>query len=205
MANSIPGTAGYEVQSSNLFGRYENIPFEDVHAPVSEFLPANPSTILDIGAGSGRDAAHFAKHGHSVVAVEPTDGFRTRAIARHRHANIEWIDDGLPDLTELQDRSEDFDLIMLTAVWMHLETEERERGMVRLADLSKAGGHVIMMVRHGPVPEGRRMFDVTDKETMDLAVRNGFETLLNVQTPSLREPNKSAGVTWTRLVFRKLA
>ena len=39
-------------------------------------IPATPSRVLDVGAGTGRDAAALAALGHSVVAVEPTPELR---------------------------------------------------------------------------------------------------------------------------------
>ncbi len=203
MANHLPGTAGYREQAEALFKRYEEIPFDHAHAPVLSFVPKNPSRILDIGAGTGRDAAHLAAQGHEVVAVEPTDALRSRAIEKHHAARIEWIDDGLPELSALAGHEGTFDVIMLTAVWMHLDQAERRRGMGRLSALVKDDGHVIMSLRHGPVPEGRRMFQVTAEETVSLAEGQGLKMLLNQKAQSIREPNKRLGVTWTRLVFRK--
>ncbi|MCH3719072.1 hypothetical protein LZB68_08320, partial [Campylobacter lari] len=79
----------------------------------------------------------------------------------------EWVDDALPDLDGLRGRA--FDVIMLTAVWMHLDADERARGMAALAALLAPGGQILMSLRHGPVPSGRRMFDVSADETIALA------------------------------------
>ncbi len=80
----------------------------------------------------------------------------------HPSPLIDWRDDGLPDLAGLAGRSGTFDVVMLTAVWMHLDAAERHRAMPRLAALLRAGGGVMALsLRHGPVPPGRRMFDVS--------------------------------------------
>ena len=50
---------------------YEAIGFADIHKGAIPFLSATPGLALDIGAGSGRDAAWFAARGWDVVAVEP--------------------------------------------------------------------------------------------------------------------------------------
>ena len=55
---------------------------------------------------------------------------------------------------------------------------------------------------HGPVPVGRRMFEVAGAETVELAQQNGLQPVLNVQTESIQALNRAAGVTWTRLAFR---
>jgi hypothetical protein len=52
---------------------------------------------------------------------------RIPAMALHPSPRIEWLKDGLPDLDGLRQRGETFDLTMLTAVWMHLDGEQRRR------------------------------------------------------------------------------
>lgn len=64
----------YEQNASSLANQYESLSFQDVHGSLLDLLPAPGSTVLDIGAGSGRDAAWFAANGYEVVAVEPSDG-----------------------------------------------------------------------------------------------------------------------------------
>jgi hypothetical protein len=48
-------------------------------------------------------------------------------MALHPSPRIEWLKDSLPDLDGLRQRGETFDLAMLTAVWMHLDGEQRRR------------------------------------------------------------------------------
>ena len=80
----MTGTEGYAEQAAELFDRYESLRAADVHRPVLHLIPAVPSRVLDIGAGSGRDAAWLAAKGHRVIAVEPTAALRLPAMARHR-------------------------------------------------------------------------------------------------------------------------
>jgi SAM-dependent methyltransferase len=163
-------------------------------------IPNDPCHVLDIGAGTGRDAAGFAALGHRVVAVEPTEEMRRGAMALHPSPLIEWLDDGLPDLAIVLARRGQFDVVMLTAVWMHLDEQQRRRAIPNVAALVRQGGVMIMTLRHGPVPPGRRMFEVSAEETIGLAQPLGFRCVLNRQAESsLRQP----GVTWTRLAFLK--
>jgi len=75
--------------------------------------------------------------------------------------------------------------------------------MPNLASLVREGGTVIMKIRHGPVPPGRRMFEVTPEETIELARMQGLRLLLNTRAQSSQEANRVAGVTWTNLAFAK--
>jgi SAM-dependent methyltransferase len=195
------GTEGYAEEAEQLLGRYESITFEVAQAPVLHLIPTAPSRILDIGAGTGRDAAALAARGYSVVAAEPTAALRLGGMARHTSPRIEWIDDSLPLLAVLRARGEAFDLVMLTAVWMHLDEAERRTAMPAVASLVRAAGTVLMSLRHGPVPRGRRMFDVTAEETVRLAEAHDLGVVFNRLTGSVLAGNED--VTWTRLAFTK--
>lgn len=192
-------TAGYAAEAEALISQYESIAFSEIHAAILPLLPAAPSHVLDIGAGTGRDAAGFAALGHRVTAVEPTAELRRQAAVLHPSPLIDWLDDGLPDLAALSGRGEAFDVVMLTAVWMHLDEAERRRAMPRLAALLRAGGLMALSLRHGPVPEGRRMFDVSASETIDLAREHGLRCVLcrTDEDAQLGRP----GVTWDRVAF----
>ena len=88
---------------------------------------------------------------------------------------------------------------MLTAVWMHLDASQRQRAMPRVAGLMRQPGVIILSLRHGPVPPGRRMFEVTARETIELARAEMLTPMLVVdgQDGVLGRP----GVSWTRLAF----
>ncbi len=139
--------------------------------------------------------------GHRVTAVEPTAELRLRAAALHSAPNIGWLDDSLPDLASLAGRNGSFDLVMLTAVWMHLDEQQRKRAMPRVAGLVRQSGVMMLSLRHGPVPPGRRMFEVSADETIGLAAAEGLRPVLVLETQDglLRRP----GVSWTRLAFSK--
>ena len=200
---SDASTSGYAEQAPAMLQRYESASSERVHADFLDWFPRGPSRVLDIGAGTGRDAAYFASQGHGVLAVEPVAEMREGAQRLHPEPEVEWLDDSLPDLTTLMARGERFELIMMSAVWMHLTVEERAEGMANVAQLMSPGARLFMTLRHGPVPEGRRMFEVTGDETIALAARNGLTSLYQARSPSVGAANIALGVEWTKLVFEK--
>lgn len=150
----VSGTEHYADEAPELLKRYESTSFADAQAPILQLIPPAPGRALDIGAGTGRDAAGLAVLGYSIVAVEPTEELRRGAMLLHPSPMIEWLDDSLPDLAVVRARKEDFDLVMLTAVWMHLDEAQRQRAMPNVSALVREGGIVIMSLRHGPVPSG---------------------------------------------------
>ena len=50
-------TAGYAEHGAALVKQYESVRFTDVHGPVLHLMPRRPGLVLDIGSGTGRDAA----------------------------------------------------------------------------------------------------------------------------------------------------
>ncbi|GJH29282.1 bifunctional 2-polyprenyl-6-hydroxyphenol methylase/3-demethylubiquinol 3-O-methyltransferase UbiG [Caballeronia novacaledonica] len=203
MSSNVLGTEGYAEYAAQMIERWERMPFSDLHGDVAHLLPEVPSLILDVGAGSGRDASALAEMGHSIVAVEPVDALRNFGSTRHRSSRIEWVDDSLPDLNVVRSMNLAFDVAMLTAVWMHIDASERVHAMRHLSSLLLHGGHVLMTIRHGPVPTGRRMFEVTHDETVQLAAVCGLRCVHSDTTGSIQESNRNQGVTWTRLAFRR--
>ena len=202
MQPHVSGTEGYAAEADTLLIRYESIPAEQVHAAVRHLLPETPARVLDIGAGTGRDAAWFASLGHQVVAVEPTHELRIGAIELHACPAITWIDDSLPDLAVLAARGEQFDLVMSTAVLMHLDDAQRRQALPNIAARIAPGGLLIMTLRHGPVPPGRRMFEIDAEAIIEPARKLGMSLVFNQDGASRGAENSAAGVTWTTLAFR---
>jgi SAM-dependent methyltransferase len=201
MSIPVSGTEGYAEEADTLAAQYESISFTGVHKPVLHLIPASPCRVLDIGSGTGRDAAGFAAMGHHVVAAEPTAALRARSKVLHSSPRIEWLDDSLPELALLRARVAAFDVVMLTAVWMHLDERQRQLAMPHVASLVRPGGVMIMSLRYGPVPKGWRMFAVSTDETTTLAEASGLWPVLKYE--SLDGALGRPGVTWARLAFAK--
>jgi SAM-dependent methyltransferase len=153
-AAAISGTENYTDEAPELLQRYESISFADAHLHVMHLIPSAPCRILDIGAGTGRDAAGLVALGHSVLAVEPTEELRLGAMLLHPSPMIEWLDDSLPKLATVRARQEEFDLVMLTAVWMHLDEAQRQLAMPNVSALVRNGGAMIMSLRAWASPAG---------------------------------------------------
>jgi protein-L-isoaspartate O-methyltransferase len=199
---NVSGTEGYAKGAARFAELVESVSFAKLHAKVLHLMPPPPGSVLDIGSGTGRDAAQFAAMGYRVVASEPVAELRTQARELHPSHQVEWLDDSLPDLTTLVARKAEFNLIMLTAVWMHLDPAQRRVAMPRVACLLRRQGVMILSLRHGPVPAGRLMFDVNADETIALAGNEGLRPLLHLDN----QPSQLAGksdVTWTLLAFAK--
>ncbi|MEU5429617.1 methyltransferase domain-containing protein [Streptomyces olivoreticuli] len=163
----------YYVQNAACLGqRYASVPFERVHGGVLDLLPSAPVKAVDVGAGTGRDAAALARRGYRVVAVEPVRELREVAQRLHPSEDVRWVEDSLPELSRLAE--ERFELALLSAVWMHLPSAARGRAMGRLAALLAPAGLLVISLRRGAPPADRVMFDVPAEEVVRDAERAGL-------------------------------
>lgn len=199
--NQIAGTAGYSKAAKIFVEASNEINFNELHQPFLKFIPTKPSHILDVGAGIGRDAANFSDMGHSVTAVEPVKEFRESGQKLYRSSNIEWLDDSLPKLSKLKHQHQ-FNFVLASAVWHHLNQEEQQQAIARVAQLLKPKGIFALTLRHGPAGVGTHVFPTDGQQTIETAKTCGLTNLLHLK----HQPSIIIGkddVTWTKLVFTK--
>jgi SAM-dependent methyltransferase len=193
---------GYAVDAATLISKFEALRTSEVLAPVAALLPSRPCRVLEIGAGTGRDAAWLAARGHSVVAVEPVKELRDGGMALHPSDRIRWVDDRLPSLGRLREPSL-YDLILVVAVWQHLPASQHRQAIETLARRLSSEGRLIISLRHGPGSLMRPCFPAEP----DLIVRYAEDAALRVRmrrsAGSVQQKNRDAGVTWTWLCFER--
>jgi len=144
--------AWYDNNADEVADRYESLSPASIHSWLLDYLPArHGGTVLDVGAGTGRDAAWLAGLGYEVVAVEPSKAMRNQAWKRHPNARVHWIDDRLPELSGVRALRMQFDLILLSAVWMHIHASHRPEAFRVLCDLLQPSGVLAITLRQGPV------------------------------------------------------
>lgn len=194
----------YSRSADQRAAEYDRIDPEKMYAPLLPLLPQAPARILDIGAGSGRDAQWLASLGHDVVAVEPSPQLRAYIAEKATAARPGRIDTRgghLPELTTLRD-GETFDLILLGAVWQHVPPRDRKAAFNKIAAHLAPGGTLYMLLREGPAPEGRKMYRVTASAAARLARAERLQKLPldNIHSQDLLG---RSGVRWTPFAARK--
>jgi len=210
----------YNTNAAELAQQYLSKSFDEVHQSWHQLLPnilENPSArILDIGAGSGRDAKYIAqmavnKHGDKndtqVIAVEPANLLAELGARQTAGLDVKWITDSLPALSAITKQEVSFDLILLSAVWMHIPVSDRARSIRKLANLLKPGGKLVISLRHSASTEEaeqerkeRKMHTVCADELKQLATDVGLFTKLETQ----KEDDKlgRGHVSWQTLVLQ---
>ena len=185
--------------------RSEAVSSERLLGPFLDMFPPPPARIVDIAAGTGRDAAWLSKRGYDLTAVEPVAAMRDVGMSLHAADRIDWRDGTLPDLALSPAPESGFDIALLSAVWQHLDDRDRARSMPRIANLTTVGGLVLISLRQGPSAPSRTIHDVSVQVTIDLATANGLRMEREVRIESMQASDRAAGVYWTWLAFRRLA
>ena len=191
------GSPDFEVREAAA--RYETVSAERVNDWLIDLLPDEKACILDVGSGSGRDAAWLARLGHDVIAVEPNPTMRQECERMHPDGTFRLLADRLPDLSATLRTGLSFDFILVNAVWMFVAPSHRERAFRKLVTLLKPGGQIAITLREGPVDVDRGMHAVSTEEIEGLARRHG----------AYLEPTQRAAdflgrlqISWTRIIIR---
>ena len=179
LSKSNPSLEFYDEHAVALADSYESVAFENAYPFLADTFAAasSPLAVLDIGAGTGRDAAWIASKGHNVLAVEPSSSMLTIAQNLHQSERITWLMSELPRLGQLGASAGTFDVILLNAVWMHVVPQDRAASLQRLRQLLKPGGSIFVSLRLGPVNEDRGMFEISGSQFVLDAKEEGFEVV----------------------------
>ncbi|WP_162046685.1 class I SAM-dependent methyltransferase [Vibrio taketomensis] len=189
----------YEKNAAELAEQYNALDFETVHQGWLAYWPSKGASVLDVGAGSGRDAKWMSVSGCKVVAVEPSHALRELGM-RNTGASVIWLDDSLPDLLKTQALSRQYSLILISAVWMHIPIKLRAHSFATLSSLLTDGGRLVVTLRHGSFLDGRVSFGVSVAELESLATEYGLK-LVNVSDSN--DSMARMDVTWQTVVLEK--
>jgi SAM-dependent methyltransferase len=187
----------YSANSEFLFSQYQSTSFEEVHNSWIQVIDFEQcKTVLDIGAASGRDALALKSKKLCVTAIEPSDDFRTLGQA-FTGGDVIWLNDTLPKLTKIKEKT--FDIILASAVWMHLSAQEQSKSLQTISLLLNDNGYLIITLRHGVFSDGRTAFEVDAKRTIAEAKQHGLALIL-----SEHEGDKLSrdDVSWHTLCFK---
>tara|TARA_R110002012_G_C11673158_1_gene613278 strand:- start:9586 stop:11496 length:1911 start_codon:yes stop_codon:yes gene_type:complete len=206
----------YNENAKDLAKQYLSKSFEEVHQSWLHFLPAifknANARILDLGAGSGRDAKYFAElaekthqseNNIQVYAVEPATEFAELGAQVTQGLKVKWLNDALPTLSVITKQEVSFDLILLSAVWMHIPQSARARAIRKLANLLKPGGKLVISLRHGQTEDDfkqRKMHNVCADELKRLAADVGL--FAKLETPKEQDKLGRNHVSWQTVVLQ---
>ena len=190
--------AWYDAHARELADGYEGLDAATTHPHLFGMLRGvRGARVLDVGAGTGRDAAALAGLGHHVTAVDPSAEMLRLARRMHPGDDVRWLSDSMPALSRVAGT---FDVIVLSAVWMHVPPAERAAAFSRLADLTAPGGRIYLTLRLGPGDVDRAMWSTSVEEVRRLAAGRGLVLADLGRQPDLLGRD---GISWQTLVVSR--
>lgn len=194
----------YHDKAEEFVHQYESVNAETVHQQWLALLNnIKPGKALDVGAGSGRDARFLTSRGFAVTAVEPADALREQAEKLSQQLPIQWLSDLLPDLPKVQALQQQFDLVLLSAVWMHLSPDERYQALPVLCSLLAHDGLLVLTLRHGSFNDGRLSYPVTSAEILALVQQYQLSLTLVLVSDLVSDTLGRSDVAWQTVVLKK--
>ena len=188
----------YSDNSTTLFDQYQSLSFDTVHQSwLGTVNLSKYKTALDIGAGSGRDALALSELKLCVTAIEPAQSLMDKGIELTGD-KVNWQSDILPELSSLNKNT--YDVILISAVWMHLTVVQQSQSLERLSTLLNDEGILVITLRHGEFNDGRKAFDVNGSRLIEDAKAFNLTVLhTDNDTDQLNRPD----VYWETVVFTR--
>ncbi|MBW2703625.1 MAG: class I SAM-dependent methyltransferase [Deltaproteobacteria bacterium] len=191
----------YDKNAQELYKRYQSLDPDQIHCNWAHLIPMH-GKALDVGCGSGRDAFFFACQGCEVTAVDPSPALLALAEDRYDAYDFRWLQDSLPHLSKVQALNEHFDIILLNAVWMHIEPKERITALQNLTELLSPKGKLIFNLRYGPSDPAQGLLPVDGDELRQQAKDLNLADI-PLKYPVSEDLLERDGISWETLVFEK--
>lgn len=170
----------------------------DMSSHHEEFLKNLPedACILDAGCGSGRDTKMFKELGYKVVAIDGSQKMCELA-SEYAGINVRYMQFQEINFVDV------FDGIWACASLLHVPTDEMDLVLNKLKDSLKDNGIMYASFKYGNfegIRNGRFFNDFTERESVELFEKNGFQVLKTWITEDSR-PERDEN--WVNILLSK--
>jgi SAM-dependent methyltransferase len=197
--------AQYDRRAREMCLRYEAADLSGLHLRLASILPPR-ATVLEIGCGSGREAAFLRSRGYEITGIDASAAMVAEAIRIHPElaGTLSCAALPLPEHSPLLQRT--FDAVVSVAVFMHVPDVELEGAADQVRALVRPGGILFLEVSRdrrnldGDRDGTGRLFRERDPDEYRLQFeRRGFVLVDRHESgDSLSRP----GLRWVSLAFR---
>ncbi len=195
----------YDKNAADFCDKHDAIRLDPFHKEVRANLPVG-AKLLEIGCGSGRDAARALADGYDVIALDGSKGLLAEIPKRHPELKDRLVFGIMPCKIEFSD--EYFDGFYSVACLMHLYEKDLLPTMLELNRVTKKGGKGLVSIPStrndvnddGVDDKGRTM----NLMPLDVWAKHFEEAGFSV-THGEEEPDKldRPGVFWVTFVLTK--
>jgi SAM-dependent methyltransferase len=195
----------YNENAKTLAPRYESADVAKLWRDLTTTYPAG-SRLLELGCGSGRDAAYLTRQGYKVTAVDGSAAMLEAARASHPELGDSLLQLALPALLPFADGS--FDGVMLIAVLMHLDRDAIAQVLAEACRVLKSDGRLFVsvpLVRDDVAPserdgKGRLFVSESAENWVSYFNRTGFSVVRSSQSG---DGLGRSGILWGTFVGQK--
>ena len=207
-----PAIDYFNANAAELAGKYNALDRAKVHADLLSLLPAGRGLkVLDIGAGSGADAAMFADLGHAVTACEPAEELRKIGENLFKNKNIKWNAEVLPDMGVAVESAALFDVVTSVGVLQYIDEENQSKSLSKMFSLVAKGGFVEIQyptpasreyqfsIRHNEIAEAVKAFNQA------AAANDGIDVLIDRLVPDFsgRKALDGSDLSFRTVILRR--
>lgn len=189
----------YELHAERLAGQYRSADVAPLHALLRRWLPPS-GRVLEIGCGTGREAAFLRALGLEVIATDASEAMLTQARSEPGRARIDFRRAAFPLPAGDPLLRERFDAVVAVAVLMHVPDHELFDFAFQLRALLNPGGRLVCSFCPGraSVTDDARLYAFREPgEVRLLFERVGFTLLAREESGD----GLGRGVRWTTLIF----
>jgi SAM-dependent methyltransferase len=196
----------YNGNAAACAAKYESADMSHLDHLLLRHLPEKDARVLELGFGSGREAAFLLQNGHDVRAIDASAGMVEEALRRHPQLSGRLTCEALPLEEGSRLLGESFDAVLAIALFMHIPDSDLFETIFQLKRLLKPRGTAFISVsvgREGVDSAGRgrggRLFrERSADELLLLFERVGFRLTARYETPDVLERD----MLWCTLVFQ---
>ena len=206
--DSRPTIRYYQQYAEELAQRYERADVADLHRRLLDTFSSG-SKLLEVGCGSGREAAFLCAQGFEVVGIDPAPAMIDRALSLHPELEGRLFQGDLPDeLPSTLLEAEHYSGIYAVASLMHLLKEQLHPTFEILHRLLKQDGRLLFSVplsrpdldESGYDEKGRYFLLLSSDEWIDRAESAGFHI---VRSATNGDGMGRESITWLTCVVEK--
>ena len=198
----------YENNAKDLSQRYESAKMDNIHSLLLNTFPSK-SYLLEIGCGSGRDAAFMYQNGYDVLAIDGS----SEMIAEAKRCHPELADRlevvKIPDELHFEPfEPSSFDGVYSIATLMHLDKSEIDQIIEKVATILKTNGKFFFSVSlqrddvddQGKDEKGRYFTTMSKGEWVKCCEKHGLQLEHSEITGDGLDRD---GIVWLTCVVRK--
>ncbi len=141
--------ARYDSHASELSERYESADMSQLYTMLLRYLPPKGASVLELGCGSGRDAAFLLANGYEVTAVDASAGMVAEATRLHPELAGRVSCAAVPFPADSPLLKSSFDAVVAIGVFMHIPDAGLPETVLQIGRVLRPGGVLFVDVSTG--------------------------------------------------------